>query len=169
MSEASNAENTDQPVQTALKSGKPLYKSKELSPRKRVVYLVIGDICCFVLFAWLGSTQHATNTSLNLLYYVWVALPFMLGWFLVSPWMGAFRAELATKPRKMLARTALTWLIAWPVAMLIRWLVDYAGGHTIPFSNFLSFAFIALAFNLGLLLLWRWPFALNNELRSRGL
>lgn len=169
MSQTSNTENTDQSAQTALKSGKPLYKSRELSPRKRVTYLVIGDVFCFLFFASLGSIQHGTNPALNVFYYVWVALPFMIGWFLISPWVGAFKAELATRPTKMLARTVLSWVAAWPVAMLIRWLVDYFGGHTLPFANFMSFAFIALAFNLGLLLLWRWPFALNNELRSRGL
>lgn len=169
MSKTSDPENTAQPVQTAIKSGKPLYKSKELSTRRRITYLVIGDIFCFLFFASLGSLQHNTSTGLNLLYYAWIALPFALGWFLVSPFMGAFKAEIANKPTKMLARTVLTWLAAWPVAMLFRWLIDYLGGRVVPFDNFLAFALVAFAFNLGLLMLWRWPFALNNELRSRGL
>jgi Flp pilus assembly protein TadB len=59
-------------------------------------------------------------------------------------------------------RTAVAWLLAWPVAMLLRGIfVD----HGIPP---LSFALVVLLFNMLLLLIWRWPFALNNRMRKRG-
>jgi hypothetical protein len=62
----------------------------------------------------------------------------------------------------MVIRTALAWLLAWPIAMLLRGIfVD----HGIPL---LSFAIIVLLFNMLLLLVWRWPFALNNSMRKRG-
>lgn len=147
---------------------KPLYRSKEMSPRGRVISLVVGDIFCFLIFASLGTSQH--GEGVNVLYSIWVALPFLAAWFLVSPFVGAFRADIATKPTKMIIRTALSWLATWPVAMLFRWLlIDRVKVPPTPINSFLSFAFVALAFNLGLLLLWRWPFALNNDLRKRGL
>lgn len=145
---------------------KPLYRSREMSPRTRIILLVAGDIFCFLIFASVGTNQH--NEGVNLLNSIWVALPFLAGWFIVAPILGMFKAELATRPAQMLLRTGLAWLVSWPVAMLFRWLlVDRA--KAMPFSNFLTFAFIAFAFNMGLLLLWRWPFALNNDLRKRGL
>lgn len=158
---------TNQP-RTAMKSGKPLYQSKELSPRTRLITLVLGDILCFLIFAALGSTQHGTGS--NVLYFAWVAVPFLAGWFLVAPWLGIFKTELTIKPTKMLIRTALSWLAAWPVAMFFRWfLVDRLSKNPISLSSFVSFSLVVFTFNLGLLILWRWPFAVNNELRSRNL
>lgn len=146
---------------------KPLYRSTEMSPRARTISLVVGDIICFLIFASLGASQH--GKGFNLLQSVWIAVPFIAGWFLVSPFVGAFRADIATSPGKMLRRTALSWLASWPVAMLFRWLlVDRVTVPPITFGDFLSFSLVALIFNTGLLLLWRWPFSLNNDLRKRG-
>lgn len=158
----------EQQPSPATNSVKPLYRSKELSPRARIISLVVGDILCFLIFASVGSGQH--GEGLNLLNSVWIALPFLAGWFLIAPWLGAFRADIATQPTPMILRTALAWLASWPVAMLFRWLlVDRVKVPAVTLNGFLSFAFVALAFNMGLFLLWRWPFALNNDLRKRGL
>lgn len=143
-----------------------LSQRRELSPRARIIALVVGDVLCFLIFVSLGTNQH--GEGINLFYSVWVALPFLGAWFAVSPFLGAFRAELSTSPRQMLMRTALAWLITWPVAMAFRWLqIDRVKGT--PPGAFLSFAVVALFFNLALLAIWRWPFALNNNLRKRGL
>jgi DMSO/TMAO reductase YedYZ heme-binding membrane subunit len=156
------------PPRTAIKSGKPIYQSRPLSPRTRIIVLVLGDILCFLIFASLGSTQHGTGT--NPLYFAWVAAPFLLGWFLTAPLLGAFKADLTIQPKKMLLRTILSWLAAWPVAMLLRWLlVDRLNQNPISFGSFLSFAIVVFIVNMILLVLWRWPFAQTNELRSRNL
>lgn len=167
MPKVSQTKSTSQP-RTAIKTGKPLYQSKPLSPTARTICLVFGDLLCFFIFASLGSTQHGTGTSL--LYFAWVAVPFLAGWFLVSPFLGMFKADLSIQPKKMLIRTMLSWLVAWPVAMLLRWLlVDRLSKNPVSLGSFFSFAIIVLLFNMGLLILWRWPFAVNNELRSRNL
>ena len=170
MSQTNESQPTEQPPpsQDLAPSGKPRYRSKPFSPRTRVFLLIFGDIFCFVMFAWLGTVQHDTNPGFNLPYNLWVALPFMLGWFIVAPLMGAFKPDLANRPKKMLIRTALTWLAAWPVAMLMRWLL-VADTRTLPLTSFLIFALVVFVVNLGMLIIWRWPFALNNQLRLRGL
>ena len=140
---------------------RPIYRTREMSTRTRVTLLVIGDIFCFLIFSSLGQTSHREN--LNVFSVVLVALPFMAGWFLVAPFIGAFRSDVAAKPAKMVVRTLLCWLLAWPVALLLRGVfVDHAPPPV-------SFALVVLGFNLALLLLWRWPFALNNDLRRRGI
>lgn len=150
---------------TAAPTGVRLLR-REMSPRARVVALAVGDALCFLIFASVGTGQH--GEGVNPLYSVWVALPFLAAWFVVSPFLGAFGASLATNPRRMLGRTALTWLASWPVAMALRWLqVDRVTGT--PPGAFFSFAAVALLFNLALLTIWRWPFALNNDLRKRGM
>jgi hypothetical protein len=154
-----------QTAATAI-SGRPLHQSKEMSNRTRIISLVVGDIICFLIFASLGSSQH--GEGVNIVYSLWIALPFIVAWFLVSPFIGAFRAEIATRPKRMAIRTVLSWLATWPVAMLFRWLlVDRVKVPATSAGEFLSFALIALLFNMALLLLWRWPFSLNNSLRQR--
>jgi len=153
------------PPVAAVSTGAPGVR-RELSPRARVVALVVGDALCFLIFASIGMNQH--GGGINLLSAAWVALPFLAAWFAVSPFLGAFEATLARSPRRMLLRTVLAWLVSWPVAMAMRWLqVDRVTGT--PPGAFLAFAVVALFFNLALLAIWRWPFALNNDLRTREL
>jgi hypothetical protein len=137
-----------------------------MSNRTRVISLITGDILCFVIFAVLGTNAHQKGSSF--LYDLWVSIPFMTAWFLVSPFVGAYRADVATQPAKMLLRTLLAWLASWPVAMGLRWLL-VERTSPVPLESFLSFALVTLLVNLILLVIWRWPFALNNSLRKRGI
>ncbi len=91
-----------------------------------------------------------------------ITLPFLAGWFLIAPFFGLYRKELTTEPRAMAYRTAIAWIPAWVIAMILRGIfID----HAVPGT---AFMLIALVFNLGLLEIWRWPFALNNLVRKRG-
>lgn len=156
-----------QTAQTAAAPARPPLRSRELSPRMRTISLVIGDIICFLIFASLGTDQH--GEGVNLLYSLWIALPFIAAWFVVSPFVGAFREDVATNAKRMATRTILCWLATWPLAMFFRWLaVDRIKTPPTPLSSFLAFAGVALLFNTVLLLIWRWPFAWNNNLRKRG-
>ena len=137
--------------------------SKEMSYRQAVISLAIGDILVFIIFAILGDTSHGKLSGLaSLLHSIVVALPFIAGWFIVSPFMGMFRRELLTQPRAMAVRTLWAWIPAWAVAMILRGIFF---DHGVPASAFMV---IALLFNLALLEIWRWPFALNNAARKRG-
>ena len=154
----STTEETNKPV-----SEKKARVSKEIPYNQAVIMLVIGDMMCFLIFAVLGRNTHGETSGFAAIPQIIItALPFAAGWFLVSPFVGAFRHKILAQPRTMAIRTALAWLLAWPVAMLLRgFFVD----HAIPP---LSFAVVVLLFNMLLLLVWRWPFALNNSLRKRG-
>ncbi len=134
-----------------------------LKHKQVVITLVIGDLLCFLVFAALGNGTHGEVTGLAAIPHIIVtALPFAAGWFLVSPFVGAFRRDIVAQPRTMAIRTAVAWLISWPVTMLLRGIfVD----HGIPP---LTFAIVVLLFNLLILEVWRWSFALNNSLRKRG-
>jgi hypothetical protein len=153
---------TTEETNTPVKENK-VRRPKELSYTQAVIMLVIGDLICFLIFSALGRNQHREPSGFTaILQIILTALPFAAGWFLVSPFVGAFRHKILAKPGAMVIRTALAWLLAWPVAMLLRGIfVD----HGIPP---LSFAIIVLLFNMLLLLIWRWLFALTNNLRKRG-
>jgi len=146
----------------------PVTEKKVKSPREipykqAVIMLVIGDLLCFLIFVAFGRNSHGEASGFAAIPQVIItALPFVAGWFLVSPFVGAFRHKILAQPRSMVLRTSVAWLIAWPVAILLRGIfVD----HGIPPF---SFAFVVLLFNMLLLLIWRWPFALNNSMRKRG-
>jgi Protein of unknown function (DUF3054) len=154
----STMEETNRPV-----TEKNVRAKKEIPYNQAVIMLVIGDLICFLIFAALGRNTHGEASGLAAIPQIIItALPFAAGWFLVSPFVGAFRHKILTQPRAMVMRTALAWLLAWPFAMLLRGIfVD----HGIPP---LSFAIVVLLFNMLLLLIWRWPFALNNSMSKRG-
>ena len=137
--------------------------SKEMPYHQAVISLAIGDILVFVIFVIIGDTSHGKLSGFDsILHIILVALPFIVGWFIVSPFMGMFRRDLLTQPRAMAMRTLWVWLPAWVVAMILRGIFF---DHGVPAPVFMV---IALLFNLALLEIWRWPFALNNAVRKRG-
>ena len=153
----STTEETGVPI-----TEKKVKPSREIPYKQAVIMLVIGDLLCFLIFVAFGRSSHGEASGFAAIPQIIItALPFIAGWFLVSPIVGAFRHKILAQPRSMVIRTALAWLLAWPVAMLLRGIfVD----HGVPP---ISFAIVVLLFNMLLLLIWRWPFALNNSLRKR--
>lgn len=120
-----------------------------------VAVLIAGDAISFLVFAGVGRRSHNETSGLGALGTIAAtALPFALGWFLVSPWLGAFRRSLASTPLDMLKRTELAWLCAWPVALALRWALST--DHQIP----VSFAIVVLVANAVFLGIWRTVFAL---------
>ena len=154
--EATNTNTTDTPSTAERKA------TWQMPEWQRILTLVVGDILVFMIFAMIGRGSHGEASGLGALPQIFLtALPFMLGWFIVAPFLGVYRRNLMNDPRKMAGRTALGWLLSWPVAMLLRGVfVD----HAIPPA---TFAVITLITNLILLEVWRWPYALTNSMRNR--
>ncbi|HEY7021085.1 MAG TPA: DUF3054 domain-containing protein [Ktedonobacterales bacterium] len=127
----------------------------------RIAALVVGDLIAFVVFATLGRDTHHEATGFDAIgQTLWTALPFMLGWFLVAPWLGVFKRAGTERPLDMLRRTEIAWLASWPVALLLRW--AFTPDHHIPP---LAFAIVALLVNAVILGGWRTAFA---ALTNRG-
>ncbi len=165
--EAENA-SQEQSGAAASASGasQPGRRLQEMSPRMRIISLVVGDILCFLIFVSLGSNSHGEGVSIFRSF--WLAIPFVAAWFVVSPFAGAYRLEITYKPSKMLLRTLLAWVVTWPVAMAFRWFI-VERLSPVPWQNFLSFSLVVLIANTILLSIWRGPFAMSNGLRRRGL
>ena len=127
----------------------------------RVAALVVGDLISFLIFAAAGRRSHSEAAGLDAVGQIArTALPFALGWFLVSPFAGAFRRDKTFTPARMLARTELALLAAWPATLLLRWAL--ADDHQVP----LSFAAVILIANAVFLGLWRTTFALLARRRA---
>ena len=129
-------------------------QQKGMSDAVRITSLVIGDAIVFLVFAAVGRRSHGEAVGLGALFQVVLtAAPFAAGWFLVSPFTGAFRRGLEKQPGKMLQRTLLSWVPGWAVGFTLRGIfVD----HAIPP---LTFAIVSLLSNTIFLLIWRLPFA----------
>ena len=140
------------------------YSFKAMSPRRRIITLAIGDAIVFLVFASIGQNSHGESLSIPSI--IFIALPFALGWFLVAPFVGAFREDIVSNPRRMANRTIQAWFLSWPVAMALRWLLVDRTRNT-SLISFITFAFVALVILIVILLLWRWPFAFNNSIRER--
>lgn len=119
---------------------------------RRTAILVIGDILVFLIFAAIGRRSH--SEAGNFFGVAITALPFAVAWFLVSPFVGAFKRNVVRTPGKMSLTTLLAWLAAWPLALLLRGLFVDKGVPP------LSFAIVTLITNTVLLQAWRTPAAL---------
>lgn len=119
----------------------------------RTLALLGGDVISFLVFAAIGRNNHGETSGLGALGAVaGTAAPFMLGWLVVATLSGALRGGLVSQPRRLLGRTALAWLIAWPLGLGLRALFLQ---RAIP----LSFAIVVGITNTVLLLGWRGVFA----------
>jgi hypothetical protein len=121
--------------------------------------LIAGDVIALVLFAVIGRNSHGMATgAAAIAATLFTAAPFIVAWFLVAPWLGALQPPYA-QAGSLARRTALAWLLAWPLALILRAVLLQRG---IP----LTFALIAGGVNLVLLVGWRSLFALFLARRS---
>lgn len=134
---------------SATSSGAAAAVGADAPRRGRVALLVVGDVVAMLFFATAGRANHHETQSVSDV--VTTAAPFIIAWFVCAPWLGAFGrmgSAATTHPRRLLARTAIAWVVAWPVAFLLRGLV-FRGDVTAVFMA------VALIFNAIFLLGWR--------------
>src|SRR5690242_13465987 len=120
---------------------------------RRVATLAAGDLIAFNVVTAIGLLSHGELSGLGALGQVaTIATPFAIGWFLVAPFAGAFRGDIAGQPRRILPRAALAWLIALPIGLLLWSLIRQK-----PVQP--AFAVVTFITNLIVLLGWRGVFA----------
>lgn len=118
----------------------------------RLPVLVAGDGLCFVVFATQGLLSHKESAGPGDV--LSTAYPFALAWFIVAPFLGAYRRRATSRgPARALASAEMVWLGAYPAALLARWALG--PDHKMP----ISFAVVILLANAVLLGGWRALFA----------
>ena len=117
--------------------------SKKFSPL--VLVAALGDLAVFGIFVFAGRAEHGIIQDAAF----WrTALPFAAVWFLLSPWLGAFRASTLTSLRTSAWSIPLIWLMCGVIAVVLRaWLTD----RTFQ----LVFAIVAIGVQAVMLLGWR--------------
>jgi hypothetical protein len=120
---------------------------------RRTIVLATGDTVAFNAVTAIGLLSHGELTGMAALAeIVTIATPFALGWFAVAPLLGAFRGDVVAQPRQMLSRTALAWLVALPIGLLLWSLVRQKSVQP-------AFAIVTFITNLIVLGGWRGVFA----------
>ncbi len=113
--------------------------------------LVAGDVLAVLLFVVVGRASHHEDGSwlFNL---ARIGSPFLLGWFAVAPFTGAYQLPF---PRRALwlRRSALTWLLGICFGLVLR---RFLFRDLVP----PTFAVITLIFTGIFLLGWRTVFAM---------
>ena len=128
----------------------------------RLGILVAGDVIAFVAWAVLGLASHrmAGDWLFNV---VRVVAPFLIGWFAVAPFTGAYHRQLVRQPGAFLLRSALTWLLGVSLGLLLR--ATLFGSGFVP-----AFALVTFGVTGLLVLGWRglyWVLSHSGRIAGR--
>jgi hypothetical protein len=121
---------------------------------RRIGVLAAGDLVAFNVITAIGLASHGELTGLGTLGQIAeIAAPFAIGWFAVAPFAGVFQAGITSQPRRILARTALAWLIALPIGLFLWSVIRQKQVQP-------AFAVVTFITNLIAMLGWRGIYAL---------
>ena len=120
-------------------------------PGNHLTILIAGDLLVILSFVWIGRSSHSLSIT-NLGASLSTALPFVISWFLITPWFGIYRAEVSRDWKKLVPRLLVAWAIAGPVALILRTLFL---GRPIPDGIVPTFAIVSLGYIGLIMLLWR--------------
>jgi hypothetical protein len=112
--------------------------------------LFAGDAVCLAAFVVAGLGTHDGLVNANALQrFLLNAGPHLLLWTVTGLALGSFRFAAPVSLRAVWARTLTTWLVAAPLALLLR--AYLLGAATVV----VAFMLVTLSLGGGLLLLWR--------------
>jgi len=111
--------------------------------------VALGDLLLISLFVVLGELQHGYDLVARAPRVVGTALPFFLGWALVSVLVGAYAPSASRSVGIAVRRTALAWIGAALIGQALRATPVFPGGFAIPF------VLVSLGVGLALLVPWR--------------
>ena len=123
--------------------------------------LILGDVVIFMFFAFTGRETHAPGDPNPIVNALPTLLTFLIVWSVIAAVGRVYRSDVMTNPRSALLRTLIAWIIAAPVAIVIRAIL--LSRTAIPWQ------FVAVTMGLvgSLLLLWHGGAAWFLKRRSK--
>lgn len=112
-----------------------------------VVWLGLGDAVCLSLFVLAGLQTH--DSAAPLVRFGLNAGPLIVVWMLTAWALGALHLEPPLTYRTLLGRTLTVWLVAAPLALIVRALMLRAA------TIVLIFMLVTLGLGGGMMLAWR--------------
>lgn len=116
--------------------------------------LAVGDVIVILGLLTFGALQHNTTTYLteNPTYLLGVFAPFLIGWVLVAPLVGAYAPGAAESAKSSVPLVVRSWIPAAVVGLLLRWAGLFHGGAAPAFAVVIT---VTGAFALGV---WRYVY-----------
>jgi hypothetical protein len=110
--------------------------------------LVLGDVVIFMFFAFTGRETHAPGDANLIVNALPTLLTFLSVWFVIAAVGRVYRSGVMTNPKAAVLRTLIAWIVAAPIAIVIRAML--LSRTAIPWQ------FVAVTMGLvgSLLLLW---------------
>ena len=121
-------------------------------------FLILGDILAILAVTLIGFATHGELDTFFITRMSALFFPLVIAWFLLSPWLGLFTAEIISNA-KQLWRPALAMLFVAPLAAALRGLILNAA--IIPI--FVVVLAVTSAFGM---VLWRGIYFLLNRNRA---
>lgn len=121
------------------------------------VPIALGDATIISLQLAYGLSVHGVDPAARPAYAAETVAPFLLGWFVAAPMLGAYAAGV----HESLARTALAVTISWTVAAVIG--VGLRATPYFPGDAPAAFLVVTVAIGLATLLPWRLAIALLSR------
>jgi hypothetical protein len=120
----------------------------QIMSNKPRLLLILGDVVIFMFFAFTGRETHAPGDLNPIVNALPTLLTFLIVWFTIAVVGRVYRSDVMTSPRAALLRTLIAWIIAAPIAIVIRAIILQR--TAIPWQ------FVAVTLGLvgSLLLLW---------------
>lgn len=123
-------------------------------PRDRSALAVaVVDALSLATLIAVGLTSHGENPVTDPLGTLETAAPFVLGWFAVAVLAGVYADAVRTNPTRALRATALGWLGAANVGLILRSSPLFDGGAAWPFN------LVITGVGLAVLVSWRFAYA----------
>lgn len=110
--------------------------------------LVVGDLVLIAVFVVAGELRHGYGLPAHPERVLGTAIPFFIGWVVMSVVVGVYRRSVYTVPRTAALRTALAWVGAALVGQALR--------ATELFHGAFAPAFLLVSLGVGLVLLVPW-------------
>ncbi|MCU4741496.1 DUF3054 domain-containing protein [Halobacteria archaeon AArc-m2/3/4] len=126
---------------------------------RRVPVVGLVDVGLLVTLVLIGVREHGTNPFAEPVTALTTAVPFVVAWVPIAALAGVYRTETLTTPTRAARVTAIGWLAAANVGLILRSSGLFDGGSTWPFNLVLT--------GLGLLVLVGWRVAVASVLEAR--
>lgn len=117
--------------------------------------LVTGDLLAFVVWITVGLLNHGQTESL-LANLIRIAAPFLIAWFVITPFVGSYDLALLQRPAAFIGRSVLAWVLAVSLGLVLRATVFGEGfAPTFAAVTFAVTAVLLLGWRMIVIAVWR--------------
>ncbi len=85
-----------------------------------ITIVALGEICIIILFVILGKYEHGVSIRQS---FIRTALPFLICWFVISPWLGSYKMSTVYGLKQTIWRIPLIWTLCGLIAIIARFVL----------------------------------------------